>query len=60
MEEIPFLVHKLSAIWAGAKVKIGLKKIQAAAYNGARTVIGIHCHAGKVRKIIIATFIEKR
>ena len=38
IEEFLFLVHKLSVILT-ALVKNGLKSIQAAAYNGARTVL---------------------
>ena len=37
MEEFPCLVHKLSVILTA--VKNGVKNIQAAAYNGAHTVL---------------------
>jgi hypothetical protein len=39
-EEFPFLVHKLSAIISRSQGENWLKKVQAAAYNGAHTV---HC-----------------
>ena len=45
IEEFPFLVHKLSvilfALYNKTAVKNGVKKIQAAAYNGARTVSNV-------------------